>query len=337
MNKAPVRIAVIAFACFLCAGVAPILVSCMQEVAPPPGVPELRFGHIVWNGLERTFATYAPANLADPAPLVFVLHGGSSSASAIWESDFGRSWTALADEHGFILILPEGRSDPGDPSQHHWNDCRTDLNNADAISSEDDVGFIGHLIDLAANRADIDPLRIYVTGASNGGMMTYRLAMQLGDRLAAAGAIIANLPDPSECPFEAAPIPILIMNGTADPVIPYSGGCVAGPACDRGSVRSTDASVSFWVGENGASTTPDQVALPDVVASDHSTVTKFTYRGGATGKDVVFYRVDGGGHQTPGHAPILASVERVAGPKNRDIDAPTEIWGFFETHPRTGP
>jgi polyhydroxybutyrate depolymerase len=337
MKAAPVRIAVVALVLLFGAFVAPALVSCTQGPPPTPDKPELRTGHILWNGLERTFATYAPADLAKPAPVVFFLHGGSSSASAIWNGDGGRSWKALADEHGFLLVLPEGRADPADPDQHHWNDCRTGVTNPDAISAEDDVGFIDRLIDLAAERVAIDPLRIYVTGASNGGMMTYRLAMQLGDRLAAVGAIVANLPDPSECAFVATAIPILIMNGTADPVIPYNGGCVAGGACDRGSVRSTDATVAFWVHTNGATTVPNEVSLPDAVPSDHSTITKFTYDGGATGEDVVFYRVDGGGHSAPGSDPIPASVERVAGPKNHDIDAPTEVWRFFGEHARATP
>jgi len=337
MRGASVWIVAVALALLFGALVAPALVSCTQEAPPTPDEPELRFGHILWNGLERTFATYAPADLAEPAPVVFFLHGGSSSASAIWSGDGGRSWKALADEHGFLLVLPEGRADPVDPNQHHWNDCRTGVTNPDAISTEDDVGFVARLIDLAAERVAIDPLRIYVTGASNGGMMTYRLAMQLGDRLAAVGAIVANLPDPSECAFEAAPIPILIMNGTADPVIPYDGGCVAGSTCDRGSVRSTDATVAFWVNTNGAATVPEEVALPDTVPSDHSTVTKFTYDGGAGGMGVLFYRVDGGGHSAPGPDPISASMERVAGPKNHDIDAPTEVWRFFEAHARATP
>ena len=335
MNKALVRVACVAFSLLLCAGGIPALVSCTQGALPTPSDSVLRFGRTQWDGLERTYALYVPANLASPAPLVFVLHGGLGSATVVWNGDDGRSWKALSDAHGFLLVLPEGRPDPTNPSQHHWNDCRSAINNADAISTADDVGFISHLIDLAAARFTIDRARVYVTGASNGGMMTYRLAMQLGQRLAAAGAIIAGLPDPSQCAFQADPIPMLIMNGTADPVMPYAGGCVAGPACDRGSVRSTDATVAFWVSANKASGAPEQGALPDVVLSDHSTVTKFTYRGGATGKDVVFYRVDGGGHQVPGGGPILASVERVAGPKNRDIDGPTEIWQFFEAHPRS--
>jgi polyhydroxybutyrate depolymerase len=327
------RVAWLAAACFGCGVAAFVLASCAPAI-PDATEPTLLFGSLVWNSLERTFAVYAPADPAVPAPLVFVLHGGSGSANSVWNSETGHAWKTLADEHGFLLALPEGRADPDAPDQHHWNDCRSDINNADAISTEDDVGYIDLLIDRIAARVSVDSSRIYVTGASNGGMMTFRLAMQLGDRLAAAGAIIANLPDPSECPFEAVPLPILIMNGTADPVIPYGGGCVAGATCDRGRVRSTDETVAFWVDVNGAGTSAEEVALPDRVSADGSTVTVFTHRGGATGEDVILYRIDGGGHSIPGPEPTAASL-RAAVRKNQDIDAAVEIWRFFEQHARS--
>lgn len=293
----------------------------------------LQFGNLLWGSLERTYAVYTPAAPRSPAPVVLLLHGGLGSAESVWESENGRSWRTLADEHGFLLVLPEGRPDPTNADRHHWNDCRADIDNDDAVSTEDDVGYIDALIDRLAVDVAVDPERIYVTGASNGGMMTFRLAMQLGGRFAAAAAIIANLPDPSECPFEAAPLPILIMNGTADPVIPYDGGCVAGAACRRGRVRSTDDTVAFWVSVNHAEASADETALPDRVASDESTVTVFTYRGGSTGEDVVLYRIDGGGHSVPGPESTTASL-RAATRKNRDIDTAEEIWRFFEQHAR---
>jgi len=328
MRRSCVRVFCMALVGLACAGGAALLVSCAFEQPPDPDVPALRFGSVMWDGLERTFATYSPANLAKSAAVVFLLHGGFSNATAIWNSELGRSWKALADANGFFLVLPEGRPDPGDPSGHHWNDCRVDIDNVDSVSTEDDVGYIAGLIDLILMRADVDPSRIYVTGASNGGMMTYRLAMQSGERFAAAAAIIANLPDPSECAFVADPLPILIMNGTLDPAIPYNGGCVAGPGCERGSVRSTAATVAFWVLANGASVTPTVTDLPDIVASDNSTVRVFRFDGGASGNDVVLYRVEGGGHCPPGPDPFPASQ------KNRDIDAATEVWRFFEEHVR---
>lgn len=307
------------------------LASCAPNV--PDEEPALRFGALLWDGLSRTYAVYAPASPETPAPVVFLLHGGLGSAESVWESENGRSWKTLADEHGVLLVLPEGRPDPTHTDRHHWNDCRSDIDNEDAISAEDDVGYINALINRLATETAVDPARIYVTGASNGGMMTFRLAMQLGDRFAAAGAVIANLPDPSECPFQAAPLPILIMNGTADPVIPYDGGCVAGAACRRGRVRSTDDTVAFWVGVNDAQVSAEETTLPDRVAADGSTVTVFTHRGGSTGKNVILYRIDSGGHAIPGPESATASL-RAASRKNRDIDAAEEIWRFFEQHAR---
>ena len=331
MRRSCVRVLCMAWVGLACAGGAALLVSCAFVEPPDPDVPALRFGSLTWDSVERTFATYSPANLAEPVAVVFLLHGGFSNATAIWNSELGRSWKALADANGFLLVLPEGRPDPGDPSGHHWNDCRIDIDNVDSVSTEDDVGFIGHVIDVVEGRFATDPQRIYVTGASNGGMMTYRLAMQSGERFAAAAAIIANLPDPSECAFDADPLPILIMNGTLDPAIPYNGGCVAGPSCERGSVRSTAATVAFWVLANGASVTPTVTDLPDIVPSDNSTVRVFRFDGGASGNDVVLYRVEGGGHCPPGPDPFPATQ------KNRDIDAATEVWQFFEQHVRTTP
>lgn len=307
------------------------LASCAPPV--PDEEATLQFGGLLWGSLDRTYAVYSPAAPRTPAPVVLLLHGGLGSADSVWQSENGRSWRALADKHGFLLLLPEGRPDPTHADRHHWNDCRADIDNEDAVSLEDDVGFVNALIDRLAAEAPVDPARIYVTGASNGGMMTFRVAMQLGDRLAAAAAVIANLPDPSECPFEAVPVPILIMNGTADPLIPYEGGCVAGAACRRGRVRSTDETVAFWVGVNHAAVSAEENSVPDRVAADGSTVTVFIHSGGSTGQDVVLYRIDGGGHAVPGPDSSTASL-RAAARKNRDIDAAEEIWRFFGKHAR---
>ena len=146
---------------------------------------------VEWDGAARIYGVYVPVGVPVPAPLVFVLHGGGGSAETVWEQEHGRSWRALADEHGFVLVLPEGRSDPESPDAHHWNDCRADVGSAAVRSAEDDVGFLVGLIDAVSDIASIDPARVYATGASNGGMMAYRLAIEAGDRFAAIAAVIA--------------------------------------------------------------------------------------------------------------------------------------------------
>jgi len=294
--------------------------------------PDIRWQTLDWNGLERTYGVYVPAAALDPAPLVFLLHGGGGSASKTWNQEHGRSWKLLADEHGFVLILPQGPADPSDSDAHRWNDCRTDLDGAVISTTEDDVGFIVHLIEQASGFAAIDPARVYANGASNGGMMTYRLAIEAGEQLAAAAAIIANLPEPTKCGLKPSPIPMLIMNGTDDPLIPYDGGCVANTQCQRGRVMSTMQTVAFWVDANQASTEPTVEKLRNRSWFDGSTVTVYSFESGSDGADVIYYHIEGGGHNVPGFETISRVVRAVAGSKNRDIDGPTEIWAFFQRH-----
>ena len=308
------------------------LVACLHLSPGLAIIPEseISWQTIDWNGLERVYGIYVPAAAVDPAPLVFLLHGGGGSAAKTWNQEHGRSWKALADEHGFVLVLPEGRSDPGDDTAHHWNDCRTDFDSEVIATTEDDVGFIVQLIATVSAEASIDLARVYATGASNGGMMTYRLAIEAGEHFAAMAAIIANLPDPSECSTTASPIPMLIMNGTDDPLIPYEGGCVANTQCNRGRVMSTMDTVAFWVDTNQAATEPTVEKLRNRAWFDSSTVTVYSFKGGSDGADVVYYHIKGGGHNVPGFETISRIAQALAGPKNRDIDGPTEIWTFFQ-------
>ncbi|MFC2082489.1 alpha/beta hydrolase family esterase [Candidatus Bipolaricaulota bacterium] len=313
----------------------PLAVACLHLPPESDVSPEsfISWRTLDWNGLERVYGVYVPAVVTGPAPLVFLLHGGGGSASKTWGQEHGRSWKSLADEYGFVLMLPEGFSDPGSGDAHHWNDCRTDLDSAVIATTEDDVGFIVHLISAVSDSASIDPDRVYATGASNGGMMTFRLAMEVGEYFAAAAAIIANLPDPSECSAPTSPIPMLIMNGTDDPLIPYDGGCVANTLCQRGRVMSTADTVAFWVDANQAASEPTVEKLRNRTWFDGSTVTVYSFDGGSSGADVIYYHIKGGGHTVPGFEAISRVVRLASGSKNRDIDGPSEIWTFFQQHP----
>ena len=320
---------------FVPKGRSPCLVVCVAIALASTSlgaasVPDIEWKTFNWDSVARTYGVYVPAGLLDPAPLVFLLHGGGGNAQKTWTQEHGRSWRALADEHRFVLVLPEGRPDPGDPDAHHWNDCRTGVESAAVLSPEDDVGFILGLADAVSQDVSIDSSRIYATGASNGGMMTYRLAIEAGARFAAVAAMIANLPDPSECELSPAPIPILIMNGTDDPLMPFEGGCVASDRCERGRVLSTAETIAFWVDVNSASIEPTIEKLPNRSWFDGSRVVVYTFEDEVGDADVVYYQVQGGGHTVPGFESASALLRSVAGPKNRDIDGPKEIWTFFE-------
>ncbi|MDJ0754124.1 MAG: PHB depolymerase family esterase [Ardenticatenaceae bacterium] len=297
---------------------------------------DLTFHTLVHEEITRTFAVYVPDNVGpEPRPLVFLLHGGGGSINASWTFEDGQLWRALADREGIILILPEGIQDPGKPNAHHWNDCRTDIIHPDVATTADDVGFILEVLDWAKDELAVDRRRVYATGASNGGMMTFRLLSEAPAAFAAGAPVIANMPEPSECQPPAVPLPVMIINGTDDPLVPYGGGCVAGSSCERGAVMSTAETVDLWVALNGITEDPLTTALPDIVPDDQSTVEVIQYLDPADSRrEVLLYRVDGGGHTVPGPAQQSALVTLIVGEKNRDIDAREEIWAFFSRHAR---
>jgi polyhydroxybutyrate depolymerase len=299
---------------------------------------DLNWDALVHDGVERDFGWYAGVGVgAAPAPVVLMLHGGGGNADQVWTGDDGMAWRRLADDRGLILLLPEGRLDPGTANAHHWNDCRTDLLEPSVATTSNDVGFLRAVVEWTADRWTVDRDRVYVTGASNGGMMSFRMAMEASNLLAAAAPIIANLPEPSECGEPSRAVPMLIMNGTEDPLMPWDGGCVASRTCERGAVMSTEDTVAYWVRINAIRTDPTCVDLPDTVPEDGSTVTVCTYVGGTAESEVVLYRVDGGGHSVPGPNPLPWWYRLVVGPRNRDIVAADEVWTFFERHTRRLP
>ena len=292
---------------------------------------EAKEGSLEYEGLTRTFLTYVPNNLPTGAvPLVFVLHGGGGNALATMQFNFEGQWNNLADRDKFIVIYPEGRPDPEDQNDHHWNDCRNDVTDSAALSTNDDVGLIEALIEWIDDDYNIDSNRLYVTGLSNGGMMTYRLATELSDQIAAAAGIIANQPENSECPAPSNAVPMLIMNGSDDDVMPFIGGFV-GQSANRGSVLSSAATTNWWVTINQVHPFPAVTNLPDIVTSDDSTVTVYTYTNGIGGSEVVYYLINDGGHQVPGENPADPFG---SGVKNSDIIAAVEIWDFFQRHSR---
>ena len=304
----------------------------------PGGAQDLNWETTGHDGVVRTFGWYAGAGVGSTsAPVVLVLHGGGGSASQVWSDDDGEAWRRLADEHGLVVLLPEGRSDPGTPNRHHWNDCRSTILEPDASSDADDVDFLRSVVKWAEDRWPVNPNRVYATGASNGGMMSFRMAMEASNLIAASAPIIANLPDPGECRDPTRAVPLLIMNGTEDPLMPWAGGCVAGSNCERGTVLSTGETVDFWIEVKAAVDEPVCRDLPDTAPWDGSTVSVCSHGGGTAGSEVVLYTIDGGGHAVPGPDPLPLWYRLIVGSKNHDISGPEEIWAFFERHRRRPP
>jgi polyhydroxybutyrate depolymerase len=266
-------------------------------------------------GLERTYLARVPAksDAQTALPLVIALHGGNGSGQGV------RSLTgfdAVADANGFVVAYPDGYS-------NSWNDARGATDAADA--GVDDVAFVAALIDDVAARTPIDQRRVYVTGISNGGMMSVRLACQLSERITAAAVVAANVPElqTANCaPVRA--VPMMFVHGDQDPVAPRAGGAL--PFGEGGNVLSTTASVAFWNKRNGCSATPTSTTTIDP-AVDGTSIATTRYASCAAGAENRFYDVVGGGHTWPGGEQYLP-VSRI-GRTSTDMNASQEMWRFF--------
>jgi polyhydroxybutyrate depolymerase len=229
------------------------------------------------------------------------------------------------------VVFPDGLN-------RAWADLRPSDSRAGRIPPEgtDDVAFVARLIEKYVADGVADRTRIYVTGLSNGGAMTMTLVCKRADLFAAAASVIMNLTDESaQACHPSRPVPMLMMNGTADPLVPYEGG--------RGTSRfavdgywSTEETLLFWRRINGCEAgDANSVELEDRDTNDQSTVTLVNSRC-PPARDVVLYRINGGGHRMPSSfsdTRFVRLVNFMFGPQNHDIDGAETIWGFFKRFP----
>lgn len=247
-----------------------------------------------------------------PAPTVIVLHGIAISAS--WTSQIS-GFAEAARDRGFTSVYPEG-------IKSAWNDGREGV-----TSGADDVAFLRKLVRELAQRGIADPARVYITGISNGGMMALRMLCEASELFAGAGTTIANMPARTGATCQIAhPVPVVMVNGSADLLVPYNGGWV-GPFGIGGNVWGTEKTAAFLARANGCAT----IARTDSPKS--SGITKMAWRDCITPeKTVTLYRVNGGGHQIYGRRGAIASLLRSWGP---NISAAETIMAAFikETPP----
>ncbi|MDP6439097.1 MAG: PHB depolymerase family esterase [Candidatus Brocadiia bacterium] len=281
-------------------------------------------GSLTHNGLTRTYRLHVPPPRAREraAPLLIVLHGGGGTGERM-ERLTRTGFNALADRDGFIVVYPDG-------VERRWNDGRKAVTYRAQREEIDDVGFVSALIDKLAADFRVDTKRVYVTGISNGGLMAFRLALELPDKVVAIAPVTPSLPIEFEEAKPPQSIPVLMINGTKDPLVPWEGGDIGFSWKKLGKVLSTAKTVEFWVRHNGCRRELERTMLQDKAPDDATRVTVETYGGGNDGAEVVLYRVEGGGHTWPGGWQYLP--ERVIGKTSRDIDASEVIWEFFKRH-----
>jgi polyhydroxybutyrate depolymerase len=286
---------------------------------------------LVHDNLKRTFNIYIPQsfNNSIPSPLVIALHGrGGNGESMILVTLKG--FNKLADQDGSIVVYPDG-------IELNWNDGRMDEEANDRAHREniDDVGFISALIDFMIKDYNIDPKRVYITGISNGAIMSYRLACEISQKITAIAPVDGSIPYllVHEC-SPSRPVSVLAINNINDPLVPFYGGEIYGKIkkVKLGKVLSASESVGFWVTRDNCSKMPVVTEEPDRDPDDGTSVTKAQYTNGTEGTEVILYSVAGGGHTWPGGFQYLPKW--IIGRTSRDIDANEVIWAFFKRHSR---
>jgi len=309
------------------AGAAALALAALAAAADP-GWHDDR--SITVNGVERYFRYFMPeAPSSQQPPVVFFLHGGGTSMRvAMPPARTGSAaWPQVAEDHGFILVVPNGtNAQTGDTfgDQQAWNDCRLDA--LDVIG--DDVAFLEALVEWSLQSLGVDPQRVYFGGSSNGGSMTYRMAAEVPERVAAAAPFISNAAAVSECRLPLRPVPMMITLGTADPLMPFNGGEVSE---SRSFVRSAAQTVDIWLAANGLrGVEPVERALPDLEPADGSTITEQLFSTPENAAPLRLLNVLGGGHAMPSTTRLLpAAVEVVLGRQNHDIEGAAEAWAFM--------
>jgi polyhydroxybutyrate depolymerase len=248
-----------------------------------------------YDGIDRIYLLHVPSSYdgLSAVPLVVALHGYSGNGAGL-ESLTG--FSVKANSNNFIVVYPDGTG-----STRSWNAgncCGQAMTN-----NVDDVGFISALIDTLSANYNIDSTRIYATGFSNGSMMSYRLAAELSDKIAAIAGVAGQMVLDDCDPVRA--LPIMHLHALDDGVVLYEG------SSDGFIYPSVEAVIDIWVEINGCDT------VPDTIIDNSGILMVRKWAAQTSNADVFLYTRPTGGHTWP----------------TGTVSATDSIWDFFVEHP----
>lgn len=294
---------------------------------PVPYPSGLSSASLSVGGVTRTFLVYVPAGLtatANVRAVVTVLHGGTGSGTQASTLAISPQavFRTVADRERFIVVFPDGLD-------NNWNDCRGD---APALrNTGDDVAFFDALFARLQGELGLTARQMFLSGTSNGAMMSMRYAIERPDRIGAIAISSGNLAaSPKLGACAAGPttrVPILLTHGTDDPLMPYAGGCVAqplAPGCTQGTVIGAEATRDRWLSANGLTGATPAKTTVEVTSDDGGPAERYVYSGTAP---VEWWKLVGAGHSPPSRSVFLD--RNTAGTQNRDIEFAEVAWTFF--------
>jgi polyhydroxybutyrate depolymerase len=286
--------------------------------------------HLRIDGLDRRYIAYLPDNYRDkgPLPVVLAFHPGLSDPG---EFSLVTGLHQARGAENFIIAYPEG-------FRRTWNSgggcC-----GAAVQQNIDDLKFVRTILDDLGSIARIDRRRIYATGYSNGGSMTFHLACEMADVFAAVATVSSSMrQDPRDC-RPSRPVPLFELHGLQDSIVPYNGGVTGAPR--RGApvappVRPTRQAIDFWKQVNGTSKA-ERVSMFGGRADCEM------YSGEREGSMVQHCRLPGMGHRWPGGRQTAQAARSDAfvarfvgdlGPHEPTVDASGAILSFFSRYTR---
>ncbi len=290
----------------------------LPAVAGEPLPPGDHTRVVTPEGQARSYLVHVPPGYRPekPTPVVLAFHGAGINASMmVLLSGLNKK----ADEAGFIAVYPNGSGLAN--LVLTWN--AGGLPPQITERRPDDVAFIAALLDDLATVVNVDLKRVYATGLSNGGMMCYRLAAELPERIAAIAPVAGTLAMDQWKPGR--PVPVMHFHGTADRIVPFDGPNRSVPKFLA--FKSVEETIRLCTAANGCPLKPETVQLPDT-ADDGTTVVRTTYAPCRDGAEVVLFTIEGGGHTWPGQPP----PNRFMGTSTKNIVANDLMWEFFERH-----
>jgi polyhydroxybutyrate depolymerase len=332
----------------------------LLSLSAPAQEPEQK---ITVGEVERTFVVHLPKGYDSKQkyPLVMVLHSTNQDADDIARLT---RFDEIADRDSVIVVYPNalrGRwnlgvaeEEPVQPSRGMgrrggygrggwpgggggypgggggYPGGRSGGQRQQRPQPADDLAFFNEMLDKLSTEYSVDATRMYATGLSDGGFMDVRLGCAMADRIAAIAPVGAEMPKKLNC-LPSRPMPVLMINGTDDPIVKYNGGHYKGAEYGGESggglaTISAEDSAKYWAKLNNCAKKPERSKLPAKAKGGMKTEVN-TFDGCQQNAQVTLYSIDGGGNTWPGGEQYMP--EKEVGKTSSDLNANEVIWSFF--------